>query len=279
MSQTFTLGLTEGSNNVAQMIESVERALDVLELLEQRSSAKLAELAKELETSRATVFRVLTTLEARGYVEHVRAEKAYRLGPASLALAARSHASAVIRLAGPALADLASVTGETVNLALLRRGRLVYAAIFDGSYALRMSGTVGRVVPLHCTALGKAVLAATPADHRRSLVGPEPYEKLTQRTIRRWPPLKRELVATLERGWAVDDEESEVGAVCVAAPILGEDGYPLGAISVSGSASRLPAEARNAVGRAAQTWTEQISAQVGYEPASNPNQPRKGASS
>lgn len=250
---------------MTQRIESVERALDLLEILAQRGSAKLAELTQALGTSRATTFRVLATLEARGYVEHVREEQSYRLGGAVVNLAAGTRSSAVIRLAGPALADLASATGETVNLALLSRGRLVYAAIFDGSYSLRMSGTVGQTAPLHPTALGKAVLAAAPPDQRRGLAGPEPYQAFTPRTIRRWPALEAELAETVARGWAVDDEESEIGAVCVAAAIVGGDGQPLGAISVSGAASRLPPQSRAEIGRAIVAWTNHISREIGFQ--------------
>src|SRR5271170_5551083 len=177
---------------------SLERGLDALELLAEHGEVRLADLAEELEVSRATAFRILASLQSRGYVEHARAERVYRLGHAVRALAERSDTSSVLRLAAPAMAELRASTGETVNLALLRRGTIVYAAIFDGVHALRMQPSVGAAVPAHATAI----------------------------TTRR--ELTRELTSVRARGYAVDNQEEEIGAACLAAPILGSDGRPLG---------------------------------------------------
>jgi len=101
-------------------IDALDRGIDVLEVIAERDSVRLAELPELLSVSRATAFRVLKTLEERGYVEHVRSEHAYRLGSGSVILAARSQTSSIVSLAGPAIADLRDAAGETVNLALTR---------------------------------------------------------------------------------------------------------------------------------------------------------------
>ena len=203
---------------------SLERGLDALDLLAEHGEVRLADLAEELEVSRATAFRVLASLQSRGYVEHARAERVYRLGHAVRALAERSDTSSVLRLAAPAMAELRASTGETVNLALLRRGTIVYAAIFDGVHALRMQASVGAVVPAHATAIGKAILAALPPDRREALLPPEPYPAHTANTITTRRELTRELTSVRSRGYAVDNQEEEIGAACLAAPILGSDG-------------------------------------------------------
>jgi DNA-binding IclR family transcriptional regulator len=245
---------------------SLERGLDALELLAEHGEVRLADLAEELQVSRATAFRILASLQSRGYVEHARAERVYRLGHAVRALAERSDTSSVLRLAAPAMAELRASTGETVNLALLRRGKIVYSAIFDGVHALRMQASVGAEVPAYATAIGKAVLAALPPDRRDPLLPPEPYPALTANTITTRSELTRELTAIRSRGYAVDNQEEEIGAACLAAPVLGSDGRPLGAISVSGLAARLPEEDRPEIGRMVARWCADISAQLGFRP-------------
>lgn len=246
------------------MSNSLERGLDVLELLADRGEIRLGELAREVDVSRATAFRVLATLQNRGYVEHIRSQRVYRLGSALRGLAARSDTSSVLSLAAPAMEQLRATTSETVNLALVRRRRIVYEAILEGVYSLRMSATVGEEVPAHAAAIGKAILASLPPERRAVFLGPEPYRALTQRTPTRMRDLAAELDRVRARGYAIDDQEVEVGAACVAAPILGSDGLPVGAISVSGLAARLPDAARPALGLQVRRWCDRISAALGF---------------
>ena len=248
-------------------IESLDRGLDVLEVLAERGEIGLAELATAVTASRATAFRVLSTLEARNYIEHVRQDRVYRLGRAFIGLAAKSHASALITLAAPAMAELRVRTGESVNLAVFRQGQVQYAAAYDGTFGLRRSAVVGQLAPLHATALGKSVLSALPSSQQRALLGGEPYLKFSDRTLTKWADIERDLIATAKRGYAVDDEESEVGAICIAAPIIGVDGQPLGAISVEGPTTRLAKGQRARLGRALAEWCRKISIELG-SPAS-----------
>ena len=248
------------------MSNSLERGLAALELIADRGDVRLAELATELEISRATAFRILAALQNHGYVEHARAERSYRLGPALGALAARSDSTSVIDLAALAMAHLRVLTPETINLALLRRGRLVYVSILDGAHLLRMSATVGDEVPLHATALGKAVLAAMPPPQQEPVLGAAPYRVFTERTITRPRDLERDLALTRERGYALDNEEQEVGAACVAAAILGRRGFPIGAISVAGLAARLSEQTRAVLGRELRACCDRIALELGYGP-------------
>jgi DNA-binding IclR family transcriptional regulator len=227
------------SQRERQTLDSLGRGLELLELIAQRGSVKLAELPELLGVSRATAFRVLTTLQARGFVDHVAAEHAYRLGPAPLSLASRSYVATLVRLAEPTMARLRERTGETVNLAHLRGGELTYVEILEGRHMMRMSARHGERVPLHCTALGKATLAALPEERRRELAGPEPYERFTPRSPATWGALAKQLRATEQRGYAIDDEEMDVDAVCIGAAVRGADGGPVGALSVAALAARL----------------------------------------
>jgi DNA-binding IclR family transcriptional regulator len=246
------------------MPNSLNHGIETLEFLADQDQAKLVEIAGHLGVSRATAFRVITALETHGYVEHDRAAHVFRLGHGVHALAARSGATSVVRLASSAMASLRESTSETVNLALVSRGRISYAAIIDGAFALRMLVNVGDEVPVHATAIGKAITASMPAAERTALLGAEPYTRFTDRTITSGRKLEAELTKVRCDGFAIDDSEVEVGAACVAAPIFGSDGHPLGAISVSGLAERMPAAARPELGRRIRHWCDGISGQLGY---------------
>ncbi len=245
-------------------IDALNRGIDLLEVLAERGSVRLAELPEVLGASRATAFRVLKTLEERGYVEHVRNERAYRLGPGSVILAARSQTSSIVRLAGPAMADLRDATGETVNLALLHGGRLAYVEILDGRHALRLSVSPGQEAPLHSTALGKATLAALPPEEGKRLLGGEPYPSYTDRTIKTWEELSADIETTRARGYAVDVEEMIVSAACVSAPLVGRSGYPVGALSVSGLVDRFSEDRRQEMGERVTEWCRRISNELGH---------------
>lgn len=251
-------------SNKRPTIGSLERGIDLLEILAERESAKLAELPALLGSSRATAFRLLATLQERGYVEHVPSEHSYRLGPGAVILAARSQSASLVRLTEPAMAELREVSGETVNLALFRGGQLIYAQIVEGGYALRMSGTVGEEAPLHATALGKSVLAALPPEQREELVGRGRYDSFTGNTRTTWAALKKELDATAKRGYAVEIEENDMGAACVAAAIVDGPAHPIGAISVSGPAGRFKTRHREEMGELVARRCAEISASFGW---------------
>lgn len=238
------------------------RGLDVLELLGKRSEVKLAEVVSELGMSRATAFRVLATLQSRGYVQHSRSEQVYRLGPALQEMAATSDTSSVVRVAAPAMAALRAETGETVNLAAVHRWRIVYVSILYGVHALRINSELGEVVPPHATAIGKAILAALPHDQRSVFLGEEPYARYTDRTIVTRTQLEQTVARGIKAGFATEYQEIGVGSVCVGAPIVGSDGYPVAAISVSAITARLQRKSFPALGRLVRSAADGISADL-----------------
>jgi IclR family acetate operon transcriptional repressor len=237
----------------------LERALDLLELLGERNDMRPGELSTALGLPRATTHRLLSTLRARGYVEHVAATHSYRLGLAIQQLALQRGDSEIVRLAHPALAALRAATGETANLALLTSGKIVYAATLDGVHMPRMTTTVGLEAQPHATALGRAILAGLPAEERDALLGPGPLPGYTSRTTTDRDVLLKELDVAAERGYAVDDQETDVGAVCIAAAINGPQGLPVGGISISGITARMPADSWPQLARLVQDWCTRIS--------------------
>jgi DNA-binding IclR family transcriptional regulator len=225
-------------------MRQLTRALDILDLLGTRGEASLAELSASLDQPRASTYRLLATLAGRGYVHHAAQARTYRLGPAIRTLAAATAESSLVRIAEPLLAQLSAETGESVNLGLRAGARIVYGATLDGTLQPRMSALVGGEIEPHATALGKAILAFLPASERARLLPPAPFPRYTDATITEPAALDAQLDVARAAGYAVEIEESTLGAVCIAAPILDAGGQAIGGISVSGIAARLPEEVR-----------------------------------
>ncbi len=243
-------------------VQTLGRGLDVLEYLAEKGEARLSEVAEELRASRATAFRVLSTLRARGYVEHMRESRTYRLGFGLRALAARADGSSIVARSVPGMGELRTSTGETVNLALLRRGRIVYELVLEGFHVPRMEAVEGQDVPAHATALGKAILSQLPFEFQAALLPSEPFPALTSRTVTTRAALEKQLRIVRKRGYAEDNGEGDVGALCLAAPILDGAGEVVGAISVSGLAARIPTNNRRSIGTALREQCDRISAEL-----------------
>jgi DNA-binding IclR family transcriptional regulator len=134
---------------------------------------------------------------------------------------------------------LLSQFGETVSLATPRGGNLIYVKMLESHHPFRMAAQVGSRLPIHSTAIGKAIAAFLPKAELDALVKRNGLRQLTPRTITSPAVLKRELQRTKARGYAEDNGETEPEASCIGAPIFGSDDHPLGAISISGPTSRI----------------------------------------
>jgi IclR family acetate operon transcriptional repressor len=239
------------------------RGLAILELLAERGMLRAAEISHLLEMPRASAYRALAALTECGYVERCPDGKGYSLGAAVLRLVDRAERSMLVPLAAAAMDALARETRETVNLAALEGQRLVYVAIVDSSWSLRPSAEVGDAIPPHATAVGKAVLGRLSRSDREAITGPEPFPAYTGTTRTTHAELAEELEAAASSGYALDREETEVGASCVASPIIGIHGRPVGALSVSGLTARMPEDRLTALGADVRQFAELISAGLG----------------
>lgn len=239
------------------------RLLDLLESLAAHGDVALSNVAGELGIPRASAHRLLVALAERRYVEHDSEGRVYRLGPAVRDLGARSTRSALVRLGAPALTELRAKTGETINLAVFSGSTIVYAATLDGVHQPKMSATVGHEVEPHATALGKAVLSALSPEERATALPSAPYLAYTPATITDADDLRVELDTVAARGYAVEVEESAVGAACIAAPIIDANGKPVGAISISGVPARLPEETHATLADQLRPWCRTIGERLG----------------
>ncbi|WP_101297030.1 IclR family transcriptional regulator [Halegenticoccus soli] len=222
-------------------IGALETSLRVLEALKRLEGAGVTELAKELHIPKSTVYSHLNTLRQNEYV--VRDGDTYRVGLKFLDFG--EHARNRMRIydvAKPQVDHLAEKTGELANLLVEEHGEGVYVYRARGAQAVRVDTHAGMRVKLHCTSLGKAILAHLPEEQVDAIIERWGLPERTPQTVTDREVLEEELAAIRERGYAQDDGERLSGLRCVAAPIIGQNGYAVGAISVSGPMSRMKGE-------------------------------------
>lgn len=251
-------------NHSPKNIQSVERALAVLELLAKRESMGLSQLAQESGLNKATVYRLLATMQRRGFVRQSRENARYSLGWRVVELAGRLLEGAeVVRAAHGRLERLAAATQEAAHLGVLDGTSVVYIAKVDSPLPIRIASRIGARVGIHCTALGKAILAWMDHSEAEVLLRTEPLARRTPRTKTDLDAVLAELVITRRRGFSLDEEENEPGIICLAAPILDNTGRVCAAVSISGPEFRVDREDLPAIARLVQRCAEEISADLG----------------
>jgi IclR family acetate operon transcriptional repressor len=227
-------------------VQSVDRALGLLSRLAESGEAQgVSQLAASTGLPPGTVHRLLASLLASGYVR--RENTRYAVGMAAVRLADAGR-QALSRRARPLLQRLAEQSRETANLAVMEGDEVVYVDQVASPERLRMFAAVGRRVPPHSTAVGKAILATEDEQRVRDLVDSTGLPTRTPRTITTLEDLLLALAKTREQGYAVDDEEEELGVRCVAVAVRDPaSGAPVAALSLSGPRERVSIEAASAL--------------------------------
>jgi DNA-binding IclR family transcriptional regulator len=249
-------------------VQSLERALDLVEALSDGGELGVTELANRTGLVPSTAHRLLHTLTKRGYVSQSSESGRYLLGYKVVEVASGLEQRLErLRLAArPHLERIQRATGETVNLVVLDADRVVYVDQVEGSRNVRMFTTVGTSVPAHTTGAGKAIMAAGPPDAASTLYGGgEPLERLTSHTLVTLEALEDDFLRIRRRGYAVDNEEHEEGVGCVASAVFDHRGRPCAAISVSGPSVRILHD--KALGALLVEHAASVSAALGYEAA------------
>ncbi|HZS34109.1 MAG TPA: IclR family transcriptional regulator [Methylomirabilota bacterium] len=226
------------------LIQSVSRALDILEAFTStEGELGVTELSRRLKLHKNNVFRLLATLETRGYVEQDRESGNYRLGLKTFEVASVfTHHLGVVRQARPVLEQLAQATGEAAYLGVLDGANVVCIDMVETTQPVRAVSHLGRRLPAHAAALGKAQLAFRSREEREEWWKQAPPAALTGRTLTEPAALVEELGRVAERDLAVEDEELEPGVRALAAPVRDYAKRVVGAISIRGPAFRLPPE-------------------------------------
>lgn len=247
-------------------VQSIARALSLLEALEDsRGEVGVAELSKRVGLHVSTAHRILATLVARGYARQNPETGRYALGGRALHLAESYLGQMDLRqVVRPVLERLSRETGETATLVILDRREALYVDKVESPQSLRIFSRIGRRAPLHCTAVGKILLAGRSKAQVEALLGKGPLERLTRHTITSAAQVRRELEKVRDQGFALDREECEDGACCIAVPVRNAQGDVEAALGISAPTTRLtPRRMEELVPIMLRTGRE-VSAQLGF---------------
>lgn len=254
-------------------IELIGKTLAVLEAFvhSPQRQLSLGEISQQLRMNKNAVFRILYSLAEHGYV--IKDNRKYELGPKLVELSnARMRHIDLLSVAGPILQVLRDQFDETVNLGEMDSGQIRYIGVWESHDRLRLAEKVGATDMLHCSALGKAYLAYLPAEEVRTLLGTKRLPAPTKNTITSLAALRAELETVRKQGYAVDDEESTIGAYCVACVILDARGTrPIASASVSGPVVRMGPSRVAEVGAALKEAVSEIQRELGADPSASDN--------
>lgn len=248
------------------MVKSVSRALDIFTLLSlKKGGLGVTEIANQIDINKSSVYRILSTLVKYNYVEQDAETGKYKLGYKFLEISSKLLDSIDIRTeAQPFLKELESETNEVIHLVVHDQGEVVYIEKLEGNELLRMHSRVGKRAPMHCTSVGKTILANLQQNVVSKILQEKGMPAHTKHTITEQDELLAELVRIREQGYAYDLEENQYGITCIAAPIFDHLGQVVAAVSISGSTIRMTETRLNQLQKRIILAGNQISARLGY---------------
>ena len=247
-------------------VRAVERALQILNSFDdQHPERGLSEIAQYVELHKATAHRIITTLVNYGYLERCLDGQKYKLGLQLTDLGFKAiHRLDLRREAVPHMNQLIQKLGEACDLSIFDRGEVFYIEFAQGRYTLTVAAAVGQRLPPYCTASGKVFLADMPVEYLRDTVK-QPLVAHTPKTITSMDKLLKMLDLVRKQGYAVDDEEMELGIRAVSAPIRNQSGMVMAALSIPGPTSRLTDETLPRIARTLVETTNDISRRLGWK--------------
>lgn len=243
----------------------VGKVLRILEALDVASDGlQLKDIAQQTSINKATAYRFLAHLENEGYLFRDDGG-AYLVGPKLARLGSGTSYHLTLRKIGrPVLQNLWKITKETVNLAVLDGHEVLYLDVLESPHTFRLVSQIGSRRPLHCTALGKVILANLPAEEKEELLSAVKLERFTPHTLANSSKLKKDLTKVRHCGYSLDDEEAVLGSRCIGAAIFDITGRVAAAVSVSGPITRISRDKIQTISRATINAARMVSEQLGY---------------
>ncbi|MFX0545988.1 HTH-type transcriptional regulator BhcR [Roseovarius sp. S1116L3] len=249
-------------------IKSLDRAMELFEYLSEAQGKALSELASDLVQSPATVYRILVTLEGRGLVEFDKSEQVWHVGPRAFVIGARFlKRTSLVERARPFLRRLMEETGETANLGIEQSNHVLFVSQVETHASIRAFFPPGTLSRMHASGIGKALMAEMDAARLGELLAKAPLERFTEFTLTDRDALLADLTAIRERGYAIDEQERNLGMRCIAAPIFDIHGEAIAGISVSGPTSRIGVAMVDALSVSVVAAAKQVSAAIGGDSA------------
>jgi DNA-binding IclR family transcriptional regulator len=257
-----------GAGKETPPIQSLDRGLIILEAVAKSGEpVSLAELTELLEIDRSSVFRLANTLKRRGFLAYPTGRKDYILGSALWRLAHQyDWGNMLIRISRESLKKLANRTNETAHLAIREGKHALFVDHAAVNHVIAVSGQTGEMVPLYCTAHGKALLADLDQQELRSLFGTAPLTTYTKHTVGTVTQLAQTCAQIKAQGYATDDGEFQEGVRCVAAPIRAHSGMIIGSIGISAPLLRFPKDRYAVCGEQVRETAQEISATFSAQP-------------
>ncbi|SEJ50160.1 transcriptional regulator, IclR family [Deinococcus reticulitermitis] len=251
----------------AGSVRTLERGLSVLSALAELRQASLTQIAKRAGLSASTAYRLLETLRQQGYVEWEERTGLFSVGLRAYQVgAAFSERNALLGAAQGEMRSLVDDLNETANLAVLRGPEAVYVHQVEARQMMRMFTQIGAAAPLHCSGVGKVLAAWLPEAEVRARLGEGPFPAYTPNSITTLPAYLKELREVRAQGYALDDEERELGVRCLATPVHDAARAVVGSLSISAPTSRFPREQVPAMLERVQDASRQISLRLGWTP-------------
>jgi len=249
-----------------KIIQSIDRALQVLELFSlEKPEWGVTEISKALNIYKSNVHNILTTLVERGFVIKDSKTDKYKLGIKFFELGSVVIKNMDLRkIAHPHIEKLSKEFNETVHLGVLDKGRVVSIEREESGQSLSPRIFIGKRAPLHCIAVGKAIMAYLSEDEINFIIKEKGLEKFTENTITTKEGLKNELKKIQKQGYAVDNMEHEEGVRCVASPIRDYNGKVIASMSVSGPAFRINESNIPIIAKKVKEYCDCISEEMGY---------------
>ncbi len=244
-------------------IQSLARGLRIIDLLVNvNRPVTVTEVASMLEVDKSTASRLIHTLQSYGYIQQDRNSRAYVVGKRLHTIGWQiTNRYALRETARPLLEQLAELTGECAHIGVYSSGKaLVTDDVQSDTSLLRVVGNTGRLIHLHNTAVGKGLLA------HGDFPLPDELPAVTDCTITNPTTLQRELTRVRDQGFALDDEENEIGVRCIAAPVFDAMGATVAAIGISGPKVRVGDDKVNKLGQMVYEAAQRLSCELGYVP-------------
>ena len=231
-------------NQVANVIKSLNNALDLLEEFKgDRDELGVTELSNRLNLHKNNIFRLLATLETKGYIEQNKATENYRLGVKSLELGQTFIKQlGLVRPVKPFLKEIVKECNEMAYIGIIRQNSVVCLDVEESSQTVMVTNHVGLRLPIHCTAIGKAQIAFFSEEELEKLDILDHMERFTPNTIVDKGEFMKHIKEVAKRGYALDNEEYNLGVRCVGVPLRDYTGRVVGGISVSGPSFRMTDE-------------------------------------
>lgn len=245
-------------------LKLLQKTLDVLDLFnEPGREYGVQEIYSRLKYNRTSLFRIIKNIEEAGLLERDAESRKYRLGYKLFVLGSMVEPySCIRRIAKPLLEKLGAQLDETVQLVVLHRDEALYIDRIEGTRAIRAVTTIGTRFPAHCTGVGKVLLAALPDLHLKQIIKARGLRQFTPNTLTTFERLHAELDKVRLNGYAIDNEEAEVGLKCVAAPLFDSKGRVVAAISISGPRDRFQEDRIPVLVAAVKATAKKISADL-----------------